>query len=239
MDAAWPIWSRDGRYVYFSADQADVTEGRDGFRVLADGSAGPEPLFRLPGPQVLADVSADGSQLVLSDPGGGTSMDIRTLSFTPDGPIVADYLSAPWNEGYGRISPDGSALAYLSGEPGAGGIYVRSFPEPSDAATVPTIGEDPVWSPDGTALYYLLRGALWRTAVGGDEVGGRRQVFEGRWVTYSGASVANFDVHPDGASFVFVKDPQAESSSVGGGPPPADLEVVVNWFDELRERMGR
>jgi hypothetical protein len=45
------------------------------------------------------------------------------------------------------------------------------------------------------------------------------------------------DLHPDGESFLFLSQPGAELTW-GGEGSPVMLEVVVNWFEELRERMG-
>ena len=47
----------------------------------------------------------------------------------------------------------------------------------------------------------------------------------------------NWDVNPVDGSFVFVSTPGAESG-VEGGTPVVPLEVVVNWFEELKQRMG-
>jgi eukaryotic-like serine/threonine-protein kinase len=54
------------------------------------------------------------------------------------------------------ISPDGKWVAYESDESGQRATYVQSFPVPGSKQTVSDgRGTHPVWSPDGTVLYYL------------------------------------------------------------------------------------
>lgn len=55
------------------------------------------------------------------------------------------------------------------------------------------------------------------------------------------APVTNYDVHPDGRSFVFVRfpaDEDATGAEPSSGPPRLEIEVVVNWFEELRQLSG-
>ena len=54
-------------------------------------------------------------------------------------------------------------------------------------------------------------------------------VAEAGWAVASGA-FTNWDVHPDGTSFVFVRNPGAESGERGPGLPIVPIEIVVNWF---------
>ena len=56
---------------------------------------------------------------------------------------------------------------------------------------------------------------------------GRDVLLTGRYNRWS--RFANYHVHPDGKRFVMVK----------GEVTGTALTVVVNWFEELKERMGR
>ena len=85
----------------------------------------------------------------------------------------------------------------------------------------------------------LAGGALWRADLGAGTVRARRRLFEGSCVTRTGGGpVTNWDVHPDGRSFVFVKNPAAAVDSTDAGPPLLRLAVIVNWFEELRQRVS-
>ena len=230
-NADFSFWSRDGRYVYFSP----ILNLRDGFRTLADGSGEPERLFRRDGLQVLLAESLDGTQLLVVEPTVDRGEDLLILTLGPDSAVFTDYLVAPWEEGFGTISPDGGRVAYVSNESGIHEVYVRAFPQPVGQLQVSEGGgTDPVWAPDGSAVYYLGGSAVWRAELGDGGVRERRMLFEGSWVTRpEGAPVSNWDVHPDGTSFVFVRYPGTQAADADAGAPVVQIEVVVNWFEEL------
>ncbi len=83
-------------------------------------------------------------------------------------------------------------------------------------------------------------GALWHAELGDGSVRERRMLFEGNWATHcpGQAPVSTWDVHPDGASFVFVRNPGAGIGDAGPCTRNVPVEGVVNWFEELRERLG-
>ena len=236
----YSFWSRDGRYVYFSGFSSGLTDQRDGFRTLADGSGEPEQLFRRQQNQVLLSESLDGTELLVLEETGDRGDDLVIVTLGPDSAVFTNYLVAPWDEGYGTISPDGGRVAYVSNESGVPTVYVRSFPEPVDQLQISEGGgTDPVWAPDGSAVYYLIGGAVWRAELGDSGVRERRMLFEGNWDTRPlGRPVSNWDVHPDGTSFVFVRNPGTGTGTTEVGMPAIPIEIVVNWFEELLERVG-
>ena len=46
-----------------------------------------------------------------------------------------------------------------------------------------------------------------------------------------------WDIHPDGSHFIMVASEGGESGTAGAGL--TEVYLVVNWFEELRERMGK
>ncbi len=48
--------------------------------------------------------------------------------------------------------------------------------------------------------------------------------------------VRTWDIHPDGSRFVMVASESGEAGGAGGGL--SDVYLVVNWFEELKQRMG-
>ena len=73
-----------------------------------------------------------------------------------------------------------------------------------------------------------------RAPFSGGDPGEPEALFEGSWLTSDAGGVAirtNWDVHPDGTSFVFVR---RSDSSDGSDTPWVPIEVAVNWFEELR-----
>ncbi|MCH7565284.1 MAG: serine/threonine-protein kinase [Gemmatimonadetes bacterium] len=237
-DPRYPFWSRDGRYVYFSSVEENTAD-RDGFRRSADGSGEAEHLFGRPDYQYLLSESTDGTQLLLAEQTGDLEFDLLIATMGPDSVVFSDYLVAPWNEIMGAISPDGQRVVYVSDETGIREVYIRSFPDAEGQVQVSEGGgEQPVWSPDGAGVYYLKGGSVMRRSVVDDVVGEPVTLFSGNWATVGGVPMTNWDVHPDGAPFIFVRLPGSEAVGAEAGSPVMQLEVVVNWFEELRQRMG-
>ena len=54
-----------------------------------------------------------------------------------------------------------------------------------------------------------------------------RILFDQRYAFGSAQTVANFDVSPDGQRFLMVKDDSASGR----------LNIVLNWFEELKARV--
>lgn len=86
-------------------------------------------------------------------------------------------------------------------------------------------GREPLWSPDGRELFYRDPGGdrFYAVAIDGKSFGDPRVLCEGNYAFYDGT---NYDVSPDGESFLTVRELANPS-----------LNVVVNWFDELRVRV--
>ena len=103
-------------------------------------------------------------------------------------------------------------------------------------------GTEPVWAPDGSAIYYRNGSSVMRASISPGAVFAvdtPEEMFEGAWTHNPGAYPrTNWDVHLDGESYLFVSQGGAELTEEGGGPPVMRLEVVVNWFEELRQRVG-
>ena len=88
-------------------------------------------------------------------------------------------------------------------------------------------GTTPRWARNGQELFYGNGDKMMAVDVQTTpafRVGAPRLLFEGH---YS----AGYDVSPDGKRFLMLKPPVAQSAG------PAQLHVVVNWFEELRRRV--
>ena len=232
----FPWWSRDGRYVYYSG-WAGGSVNYDPMRRLADGSEEEELLYRRDeGHDRPLALSLDGEQLLVEVQSPQRGRDMLLWTDTDDNDGLSDYLRADWDEERGAISPDGAWLAYMSNESGVMEVYLRSFPGPEGQQRVSVGGgTHPVWAPDGSAIYYrdgirVMKASL--TNAGTPSVASRETLFE-----TDALARYDWDVHPDGESFVAVVGPATEESEVDG-VPIIRVRVVVNWFEELRERMG-
>ena len=235
-----PVWSPSGEYLYFNVGGANG----DGYRRPADGSEEATQLWDRPSGSYGIDVSPGDSIIVVRDNTGGRGHNLLLMRQGADGPEFEDFLTAEWNERSADISPDGQWIGYQSDESGEYRIYVRSFPVITGRHSVsPGLGTDPVWSPDGRTLYYRSGSQFLAVDVTTEPVfavlSAPAVLFDEP--KYSRAQniglVRTWDIHPDGSGFIMVASEGGEAGA-GGAGLLTEVYLVVNWFEELRQRMG-
>jgi serine/threonine-protein kinase len=234
----YPVWTRDGRRVTFQSDR----DGDHGiFWQLADGT---RPAERLSKPD----------SLVQEFPEAWTP-DGRTLSFAVVPPFDARLFTLSTDNGppkplsadlpalHAAFSPDGKWLAYASNEIGnRREIFIQPFPPTGAKYQISTEGgTTPLWSPDGTQLYYY--GPNQRLIA--VDVRARPTFTTGKKVVLPIDAIfmagiifpeTNYDLTPDGKHFVLVA--RADSASPDPNKPPkSQIEFVFNWFEELKARV--
>ena len=222
-----PEWSPDGRRVLFTSTRA-VKAGL--WWQPIDGSAPAEQLLASDTAPVREGVlTPDGRSLVYRVDSRATKRDVWMKSLDAARQPVPLLISAS-DEKQPRVSPDGRWLLYISDESGREEVYVRSLlPGGGRALVSVNGGGEPLWAPDGRHAYYRVSDQVWEATLAfasAPQVTARRQLFRGPYAT--DAFHANYDVSPDGHSFVMVK-PVGENRRV---------LIVVNWRRELRRRMG-
>ncbi|MGH9142524.1 MAG: hypothetical protein ACRD2I_15445, partial [Vicinamibacterales bacterium] len=142
----FPIWSADGkRILYLSA----TSSGNEIVSLPADGSS----------VQPVPEVNGGSGALPL-----GWSPDGASLLFERDARLwllnMRDHkptlwLPTPFTEFGARFSPDGRWIAYGSLQYGQLEIWVRPFPGPGAPVRASSDGgHDPVWSHDGTEIFF-------------------------------------------------------------------------------------
>ena len=225
----FPVWTPDGQSVIFHSRREEA----DGiYRKPADGS-GEAEFLGVAGATVPTDASRDGI-LVFSLGGQTGERAIWTLPLV-EGESATEFLATPAMEHHAMFSPDGNWIAYGSNASGQHELYVRPYPmvEGTERRVSEGGGAGPVWSPDGSELYYRGSGSIMvaSTPLGPGFVPGRpRPLFPMERFRFSGNASA-FDIHPDGDQFIMV--------TVGDPPPPfpSQINVVLNWFEELKARV--
>ena len=91
-------------------------------------------------------------------------------------------------------------------------------------------GTRPVWGPDGRELFYVNdRGELMKVRVETElsfEPGNAELLLPGSYYVSPTTTARSYDIFPDGARFLMVKDAPDQRST-------ADIILVQNWFQEL------
>jgi serine/threonine-protein kinase len=232
----FPLWTPDGQRVTYLSHRGESKVSIDWKR--ADGHGESEPLISAEEVgELLApgSWSPDGETLAylkfsapFSEKGGG---DIWTT--TRDGDPEPRPLVATGSHEYGpAISPDGQRLAYASEESGRREVYVQPFPDGGQRHQISTgVGHKPVWSPDGTIIYYreLEDGPILAASVTTKprfEAEAPRMLLEGKYEEGLYTWAPNFDIAPDGESFVMIKEDEDWGRAT-------EIRVVLNWFEEI------
>ena len=221
-------WSADGARLIYSA----VGTGSKGgvWAQAVGGAAAPELLAEVSSLLPLADVAPDGRSLLLQVSfGSGWDIDRVVLDsahvlrpFARGAPQVL----AP------RFSPDGHWVAMVSLESGNAEVYVRSYPEANVKLQVSVGGGvGPVWSADGTRLYYVSGTAIMEARLStspGIRIVSRDTAFRNIRNGRSTFTQGNYDVSRDGSRIVI---PFVASTAY-------PLVIVPNWGTELRQRLA-
>ncbi|MBA7647326.1 Tol-Pal system protein TolB [subsurface metagenome] len=231
-DAYWGIWSPDGKQIVFNSSLGGAT--MDLYSKPANGSAPEKRLTESTNqlhllPKSWAD---DGKTLIITqavDP--NTGFDIEILPYeaasTPE-PLI----NTRFNEFHPMISPSGRWLAYSSDESGRAEIYIKTYPGPGGAIPVTTDGgREPVWDPSEKELYYRddTGDKLFKVSILTEptvQVGSPELLFEGRFMASSSLWGRNYDISPQGDFFILIEEGEMQSA--------AQINVVVNWFEELK-----
>jgi len=224
-----PIWTPDGKWITFDSDRDGL---RHLFRRLADGSGPAEPLITTnPSAAIPSSWSPDGSELAFHMNAEGGNQDIWILPMGGDRePQIS--ITSPNNDCCAVFSPDGKWLAYVSSEKGQRQVYVSPYPEPDVKWLVSGEegGGEPVWSPDGSELFYRSGDKMMVVTVETEptfRVGKPEELFEGSY-TISAVNpgyLQYYDISQDGQQFLMIKREQAETGQIN---------VVLNWFEELK-----
>ena len=226
-----PVWSRDGRRVAFQSDR----EGDSGiFWQPVEGGA-PERLTRAdPGTVHSPESWSPTEDVLLYSVTKAAETTLWTLSLKErKTSLFGDVASAV--VGIDAVfSPDGRWIAYQSGEISRLGeptLYVQPFPSTGTKYEI-VRGGRPMWSPDGRELFFVPSPTQFMA------VSVRTQpVFAvtnpipvpRRFGMAPPANPRPYDILPDGR-FVAVGVANQTDAAL------PHIEVVVNWFEELKRK---
>jgi serine/threonine-protein kinase len=226
-----PAWSGDSKRVAFQSDRegdlaifwqpADGTGVAERLTKPEKGTAHWPYDFSPSGDTMLFGVQRNGGYSVWT-------LSLKDKKAQPLGGISSNgALSA-------TFSPDGKWVAYSSNPVVGSVIFVQPFP-PTGAVSQVGSGINPFWSGDGRYLYYSPGPAAFfhqvavqtkpAFSVTNPVIVPRTRAF--LRLGYP----ANYDIAPDNQRFAIVVNRAPATTS---GPT---IEIVLNWFEELRQRV--
>jgi serine/threonine-protein kinase len=228
-----PRWTPDGQSLSFISGRGPTL---DVYVRPADQTRPAELLVDLDDPVFEAVWSGDGSWLVLRG-GGAGERDVWAMQVGLDS-VPRPLLTSGFDESAVALSPDGRWLAYQSNETGQDEIYVRPFPDVTLGKTPVSVGGGtmPLWAHSGRELFYVDGGGRMVSAqiVASTmaQVSERHVLFDATPFILD-ANNTNFDIAPDDERFIMQRVIGSDAGGVGS------LILVENWFEEVKQRVGR
>ena len=254
------IQSRDGVGIYSydlaRGNLAPLADSIRGEAVLSGWSrtnqiaveimAGGRISAAVTGPDMTSPVtpledSTDGWAGSISPQGWVSVMRGGDLWFFSVGKKPLTFHSNKADETQPMFSPDGDWVAFTSNATGRLEVYARPFPGPGDAVLISANGGScPAWNPNGRELFYLERDdrvdrMMSVTMKGPGQPAPPREIFS---VPHDSLFVGTplltpFAVSSDAQHFYAVRKPAATAA------PITQINVVLNWFEEVKAKSRR
>jgi serine/threonine protein kinase/Tol biopolymer transport system component len=239
-----PVWTPDSKRIVYYSNHENLAAGGVYWKA-SDGTGEVEKLCSAPDRTIFPwSLSNDGKSLLMQELISNVHADIGLLSMEGDHARKL-LLHSDYSQAQPQISPDGKWIAYSStestGVPLKGDVYVRPFPEVDKGKwQISTKGANsPIWSPDGRELFYLGEDGF-AMAVSVEtkpaiSFGTPKVLFKNKYLGLTGSSGTPWDIHPDGKRFLMIKLPEAAPSQATA--PRPKINIILNWFEELKQRV--
>ena len=224
-----PAWTTDSKRIAFRSNKERPTTNI--FWQLADGSGGLERLTTNEFAAIPRSFSPGSQLLALFEYNPSTGYDIWVLGLNDRKAHL--FLQTKFNETDPAFSPDGHWLAYRSDKSGRPEIYVQPYPGPGGEWQISTEGgTEPVWNHNGRELFYRSGDKMMVAEITSQpsfSVSKPKMLFQGPYLP-TAATTPNYDVSLDGQRFLMLKAVEQEQAAT-------QINVVVNWFEELKRRV--
>ncbi len=235
-----PVWSPDGEWLALGS-------GGDLLLMPADGSSDPELLLEDDKWRLPQDWSPDGKALLYQEWSTETGRDLWILpldGWSPGAdqtPKVSGspipFLRTLASEMTGFFSPDGEWIAYTSVGSVRSQVYVKRSDGSGGTWRISVNnGNSPVWSLDGRKLYFLGYRTMWEVTLQFEpefsasppkslfrDLGEKRFLSQGNYLGKS------WDIVADGERMLMLRGTEPDR--------PKQINVVLNWFEELKQRV--
>lgn len=225
---ATPVWSADGRDIFFAAIDSDGGGRSTVFRISADGGREPTAVTTLPVRAYLKHVSADATWALLDYIAfGGGRANVGRLPLR-EAAAIEPLVDTRADEYAATLSPDGRFVAYQSDADGRPQVYVRELAAAGRWQISNAGGEEPMWSADGRTIFYRIEGRFMRVPVetrGTFTAGLPALLFDGIFNLRSDTGVS-YQPHPDGTRLLMTRPADVAASG--------SVRVLTRWFDVLR-----
>ena len=224
-----PFWTADGQHVAFLS----LTEGKWDFYWRAWDASAPVDLLFSP-PHDALQGTFDGESLLYTELNPETGMDIQYVELGDSDSQPMTLLGSEYAERSPMVSPSGRLLAFVSDESGRDEVYVMSLQDPEDTRRVsPDGGTEPRWARNGRELFFRsdtrLVAAQIQTVPELSVVALDSLFAQPPGLYERSGNHTTYDIDSDDTHFLLIRqrDPETEQ-----------LIVVLNCFEELRQRMG-
>ena len=224
-----PVWTPDGLRIAFASE---VSGNRtELYWTAADGSTEPEPLLLERETSLIpGSWTPDGSVLAFSEFDANDIIGGSDIWIFPGNNEtgIAPFVQGPFSQSQPRFSPNGRWIAYVSDESGRNEVYVTEYPASAAKYLISTTGGgNPLWSDNTEELFYVRQNQVLVVAIGDQtefvpappEV--LFEVEEVDFVTLTGVT----------------SDGQRLLVGLSGTTPITEINIVLNWFEELKERV--
>ena len=213
------MFTPDGRRLLFTSpgddDQLNI------YAKAMDTNAPPERQTKSPDTQRATSISRDGRFLFNNVNATTEASDVWEQKL--DQPSTArPLIDSPAMERYAAFSPNERWIAYESDISGAPEVYVQQYPNGAPHVVSVDGGGQPIWSRNGDEVFYQRSTRVFAVrVVNGARVGPPTKLFD----RPAGRS-RNWDTAPDNTRFL-----------VADNVRPGYIQVVTNWFEELRAKV--
>jgi eukaryotic-like serine/threonine-protein kinase len=231
-----PIWTKDGKRIIYNLNSTDKSLSGLYWK-SADGTGKAELLSPTKDRRLMPwSLSGDGKLLAMTEIAEGMNLDIGMLSMEGNHSRTP-LLQEKYTEMQPKISPDGKWMAYASYESGSSEVFVCPFPEVDKGKWQVSSGggETPLWSPTSREMFYRKGDAVMAASFETEPTfkpGKNEVLFHGPYIVLGTNEGHPWDISRDGKRFLMMKE--SGTSATGG---PRRINIVFNWFEELKQRV--